>query len=583
LTFDGDARKLAFALNAIGSQDAVKPIVALLDSGKVPSENLPALWQLLAQIGGTPELDKVLKYAAVPKSLSLMQRLELIRAVEETVRTRKIGPPGECPALAAIVAEGGELSRCAMHLIGLWKLEKYRTKLESLAASPEVAAPEDRFAALEGLALFGDASAKNFIGRLASANQKADVRRLAIIALAGLDTLAAAESAAAFLPDARPQAELVDLYSAFLNRKAGGPTLAKALAGKKLNPEVAKIGLQAVRSSALPAPELTDAMIRAGELSAASKPPTDAEVKAMAAEAQRVGSAERGEVVFRRKELQCLACHGIGGAGGQVGPDMTSIGASAQVDYLVESIVLPSKAIKEGYHSLRIATLDDKVYLGIKLREANGLLTLRTADDKEATIAVKDIAERSEAKSLMPEGLTDTLSQQEFADLVKFLSELGKIGPYAPNKARIVRRWQTIEPASANLELFRRNRISAAAEADAGLTWASAYARVSGNLPLKELPKFSVWANGAEQTVLRFQLDVTAAGKVGLKFNGTDGLTLFAGPRPVEIKAQTIVDLEPGMQSIVLIVDRSIRREDIRVELEDVPNSPIRVAIVGGK
>jgi hypothetical protein len=105
--------------------------------------------------------------------------------------------------------------------------------------------------------------------------------------------------------------------------------------------------------------------------------------------------------------------------------------------------------VKEGYHALRVVTVDDRVHLGVKVREADGLLVLRTPEDKEAAVPVKDIAERAEAKSIMPEGLTDTLTKQEFGDLVAFLSALGKVGgPYAPSKARVVRRWQVIDPTS---------------------------------------------------------------------------------------------------------------------------------------
>ena len=82
-------------------------------------------------------------------------------------------------------------------------------------------------------------------------------------------------------------------------------------------------------------------------------------------------------------------------------------------------MLLPSKAIKEGYHAMRVVTADDKVYLGIKVREVNGLLVIRTPEDKEITIPFKDIAEKGETKSIMPEGLTDTLTKQEFADLVR--------------------------------------------------------------------------------------------------------------------------------------------------------------------
>ena len=63
------------------------------------------------------------------------------------------------------------------------------------------------------------------------------------------------------------------------------------------------------------------------------------------------GDAARGEQVYRRKEATCLACHAIAGAGGQVGPDMTSIGASAQVDYLVESMLIPKTCAPRSMNS----------------------------------------------------------------------------------------------------------------------------------------------------------------------------------------------------------------------------------------
>ena len=63
LTFGGDAKKLAFALNAVGNKDTVKPVLALIDGGKVPKENLHGLYLLLAQIGGPEELRRVIRYA----------------------------------------------------------------------------------------------------------------------------------------------------------------------------------------------------------------------------------------------------------------------------------------------------------------------------------------------------------------------------------------------------------------------------------------------------------------------------------------------------------------------------------------
>ena len=587
LTFGGDARKLAFALYAIGNKDTVKPVVALLDGGTVPQENLHGLYLLLAQIGGPEELGRLMSHAASDAVANEAQRAELARAVEDAVRTRKVGPPKDVGT--HIDALLGKSRLTAFRLIGLWKVEDRRAELirvvrTSLSADAPAELREAQQVAIEALGMFGDARAKAFITDLCYPKQKPEVRRAAIAALAGLDMPTAATKAAEFLVSAKPEPGLAELFAAFLARKGGASVLAKALAGKKLDPEVAKLGLQAVRASTLQVPELTDALTKAGDLSGPRKPPGEAEVKALAAEALKSGDPARGELIYRRRELQCLACHAIAGAGGQVGPDMTSIGASAQPDYLVESLLLPAKAVKEGYHAIRVITTEDRVYLGIKVRETDGRLVLRTAEDQEVTIPVKDIAERGEAKSLMPEGLTDTLTRQEFADLVAFLSTLGKVGtPYAPNKARFVRRWQVLDPTPQDLNAFRRGNLALAADPNNPFRWQSAYSKVSGELPLGELPKFTIWNNTAELSVLRFQLDVTTAGKAMLRFNSVTGLSLYLGGTPVEPRAETVIDLPAGLQTVTVVLDRSQRSDGLRIELDDVPGSPARVTVVGGK
>src|SRR3954451_7168314 len=180
-----------------------------------------------------------------------------------------------------------------------------------------------------------------------------------------------------------------------MSRKGGSTVLAKALDGKRLHPDVATVGLKAVRSSVQDVTPLADALVKAGGLTAARTDYTPAEVKTYVDEVLGKGDAARGELVYRRKDATCLSCHAIAGAGGQVGPDMTSIGASAQVDYLVESILMPNRAVKEGYHALRVSTLDGKVVVGVKTREADGKLYLRTSEDKEIAIPEKDSDEKA--------------------------------------------------------------------------------------------------------------------------------------------------------------------------------------------
>ena len=92
-----------------------------------------------------------------------------------------------------------------------------------------------------------------------------------------------------------------------------------------------------------------------------------------------------------------------------------------------------------------------------------------------------------------------------------------------------------------------------------------------------------MWNDTAPQSVVRFQLDVTAAGAAKLKVNSAAGLTLYVGGAPVEVKPETVLDLKAGVQTVTVLIDRSKRTEDVRVELEDVENSPARVGVVGGK
>jgi putative heme-binding domain-containing protein len=578
LTFGGDAKKLAFALNAVGNKDTVKPVLALIDGGKVPKENLHGLYLLLARIGGPEELSRVIGHSA---RATAGERNELLLAVEDAIRTRKVPAPKDGSPLANVIVLEDAGRRPAMRVAGLWKTTSLSAKLGEIAL--KTTSSEDRRAALDGLFAMG--TADETLKALLQPKATAEQRRDALTALAGVNPPRAATLTAAFLADAQSDEALADLFTAFATRKGGASLLAKELAGKKVPADVAKIGVKAARASGQPADDLIAALTKAGDLGAARKPPTADEVKALAADAMKTGSAARGELVYRRKELQCLACHAIAGAGGAVGPDMSSIGASAQPDYLVDSLLLPSKAIKEGYNAIRVVTADEKVYQGVKVREADGKLTIRTAEDKELTFVTKDLTERGDStKSLMPEGITDQLTKQEFADLVKFLSELGKVdGPYAPNKARLVRRYQAIDASPANLNLFRRTRVSAAAEADNPFAWLSAYSKVSGDLPLSELPKFTVWNDTAAQSVVRFQLDVTTAGAAKLKFNAVAGLTVYVGNQPVEPKAETVLDLKAGVQTVTVLIDRSKRTDDLRVELDDVPNSPARVSVLNGK
>jgi hypothetical protein len=106
---------------------------------------------------------------------------------------------------------------------------------------------------------------------------------------------------------------------------------------------------------------------------------------------------------------------------------------------------------------------------------------------------------------------------------------------------------------------------------------------VSGELPLDAVPTLTVWKDTAPLAVVRCQLDVTTAGKVRLRLNTAKGISLFVGARPIDAEDSTIVDLPAGTQTLTFAIDRSTRKEPLQIELEDVPDSPARVNVIGGQ
>jgi putative heme-binding domain-containing protein len=439
-----------------------------------------------------------------------------------------------------------------------------------------------RQAAVDGLVLLGGRSSQDALAQLAGGDRPLGVQRMAVVALAQLDLEGAARRAGDVLAasagdDAGP------IFDAFLQRRNGATALAATLANRKLPSDVAKIGVRSVRAFGRDSPALVEALTRAGRLTTVKRELSPREMQALVAEVLKQGNAGRGEVIYRRKDQVCMKCHAIAGAGGQVGPDLTSVGASAQIDYLIESILLPNKVIKENYHSLVVSTRKGQILTGIKVRETKTELVLRDAEDREVVIPAAEIDEKANGGSLMPEGLADTLTRTELIDLVRFLAELGKVGPFGVSQARLVRRWQALEATPQSRDLLRTTRLASAAGNDPALLWAPAYSQVSGLLPLDAVPSIQFRKDISPHGFLRCQLDVTAGGKLKLVLNSTAGITLWVDGVPTEVSEVMVLELTAGVRTLTFAVDLAKRREGLRCELEDVPASPARVRIVGGK
>jgi len=567
LDFGGNPQHIVFALQAIGARDSVKPLLDLLKSGKLGKDRDESVLALIAAVGGPGDLALVLERVLAKEGNTPARQANLLVALEQAARQRNVRPTGDLGRVGPLLESPHPAVRAAVaRLAGAWQVEALRPGLLDLARG-EKTASDLRQAAVDGLVSLGGKASIEALGQLIAKEQPAAVRRMALIGLASLDLDAAGRRAVEVL-SAGDEADPSEVFAAFVQRKNGADTLAKALADQKLPADVAKAGVRMVRLSGREAPGLIEALTKSGGLGAGKRPLDAKELAQLVADVQQKGDPARGEVVFRRKDQVCLKCHAIAGAGGQVGPDLTSIGASAQIDYLIEAILLPNKVLKEGFHSLVVTTLSGKIISGIKVRESKTELVLRDANDAEITILIKDIEERANGGSLMPEGLADPLTRAELVDLVRFLAELGKVGPYQVGQARLVRRWQALEATPATKELLRK-AVGSAAGSDSGLAWSAAYSQVSGTLPLDAIPRIEYARMAPPVGAVRFQIDVAKAGKVKLRFNTATGLTGWLDGDPVEMAETMTLDLKPGIHRVTLVIDLSKRRDGLRVELED--------------
>jgi putative heme-binding domain-containing protein len=291
-----------------------------------------------------------------------------------------------------------------------------------------------------------------------------------------------------------------------------------------------------------------------------------AELQQIAADAVARGDAVRGEHVYRRPELACMVCHAVGGVGGKLGPDLTSIGASAPPDYLVESLLLPNAKIKEGYHSVLVTTNDGRELNGMITQETATEVLLRDAANVVTSIPVNAITKRTSVGSLMPAGLLDTLLPDERLDLVNFLSQLGKPGAYDASKGGVARIWRLYAVNSRN-EHIGAQRVTAG---DFSLQdWTSVSTRVDGTLPAEALTAADKDRASMRGLFAAVRFRNNNAGPVNFTLSGNASAAWLDG-RPLAVGKQFSPTLTVGTHTIVFQVPQDKSATPLRLSAPGV-------------
>ena len=196
---------------------------------------------------------------------------------------------------------------------------------------------------------------------------------------------------------------------------AGASNLLEQLRAGSVPPDLAGPATDALRESRWPE-------IRAAVSAAPRKPtafPPFAELVAMK------GDPVRGAVVFRRPDVACIGCHQVRGDGVDFGPKLTEIGAKLGKDALIAAILEPSAGISFGFEAWRFSLKDGDDVVGLISSETGEEVLIKQQGGPQIALRKSNITGREKLPlSIMPAGLQDNLSLQEFVDLIEYLASL---------------------------------------------------------------------------------------------------------------------------------------------------------------
>jgi putative heme-binding domain-containing protein len=461
-----------------------------------------------------------------------------LKGIAEAISQRQLKPAADFSKLLSLINSGDDkLRAAAIALSGT--VGAHESRLIELAA--DSASPvELRLAATDALANFDTPAAVDALVALSALKTpESSLRQHAVLALTRYHREAAVPLVAAVAAEMTDPETSRKFWQQVLSSKGISAQLAAVFADKKLTPEVANLTLQHIPDVAEHDALLKVLREQAG--SGGAQTYNAARIAAIAEQAKTRGDAARGELVYRRMALACTACHSIGGVGGKVGPDLTSIGASAPVDYLVESVVLPGAKVKEGFHSVILETKDGKAIMGQLVKSGGGISVIRDGSGAEISVADAMVVKKTDAGSLMPSNLIASLPEQDISDLFKFLSQLGKPGDFDATKSRSPKVWAIVAAA--------KTAEAAATKGETSLPWTPVNTTVNGRL-LAEAAKSAT--AGGDEIFAATKLQLSEATTISLKFPDTD----TPAERWLWIDGQPSKDgtanLQPGIHLIVV-------------------------------
>ena len=552
--------QLEFVLTNIDARRAGEYLSKHLSENAIAKNGSGPWIELIGKAGSKPELTRLFGQL-VSGGFDDAASLRSLTALSDAQRLRKMRPNGNLsPIMELLGSENPDIQKAAIRLTGNWRMKSQVNRLVKIAKQ------EGSSAAVEALRQIGQPSAKA-LKDLANSDRLA-IRKQSVLALASMNTKDAANLFYATLPKIDDEQQGTEFWRDFLNYKSGGKSLTALFPADGISELSARAGMRAAKDGGRNEPDLVAALMPHANLDATTEKLTPDRIAMLVGKVESDGDPSRGESVYSRADLACVNCHAIGGVGGKVGPDMTSLGASAPLDYLIESVYEPNAKIKENYHSVIVATEDGQTISGIEVEETDDELVIRDANNKLVRVLQDEIIAMKAGKSLMPNGVVDRLTLDEQVDLLKFLSQLGKPGDFDASKGGVGRVYEVLA-GTHRIEQQGADKIISG-ELQKG--WQPLNTRVNGDVPGEVLTKMTEQPRNISlvNVYLRTKFTVAKDGEFTFSTTGPDKSALWIDGERVEGEVSFTTNLDAGVHTAVLRLDGKALPKAFRFVCRDV-------------
>ena len=135
------------------------------------------------------------------------------------------------------------------------------------------------------------------------------------------------------------------------------------------------------------------------------------------------GNEAAGAALVAGKGM-CLTCHRVQGKGSRLGPDLTDIGALRLREHLQTSLLAPDAEILPENRFYQVVTRDGATIAGRLLNLDTYQVLMIDPKEQLRSFQKVDLREHGFIKGSKMPSYRETLSRQELADVIAYLSTL---------------------------------------------------------------------------------------------------------------------------------------------------------------